>query len=280
MEHQGMVREIAGRFVGRGLDRDDLIQEGQIALLLACERFDPGRGCAFSTLAYKAIRRSMVEALKAERTIVIPHDVWVDSRRARDGRVRTDEERRGRMAYRDEVIRRTRVVRDRGVLFAGLEDRRGPGPDVGATVPPGVAAALAALEPAVRCLVAERYGLDGGGGASAAELAARHGMTRHRVAAVMSNALRRLKVHLDGADRADRTPRPRYRRLSDAEIRARVLDGLARAPRPATVRRLCQEHIRNGSKLGNGRVRAMLDRLVAEGRAGRTGGAFPMYTLA
>jgi RNA polymerase sigma factor (sigma-70 family) len=48
----GLVRAIAARFVGRGLDWDDLVQEGTLGLMRAAEKFEPERGFRFSTYAH------------------------------------------------------------------------------------------------------------------------------------------------------------------------------------------------------------------------------------
>ena len=51
----GLVKSIAGRFLGRGTDFEDLTQIGHIGLLKAIRTFDASRGCAFSTYAVPLI---------------------------------------------------------------------------------------------------------------------------------------------------------------------------------------------------------------------------------
>ena len=51
----GLVRSIAQRFCGRGVDLEDLIQIGTIGLLKAIRSFDPDRGFAFSTYSVNSI---------------------------------------------------------------------------------------------------------------------------------------------------------------------------------------------------------------------------------
>ena len=70
----GLVRNIAARFEGRGVDREDLIQIGSIGLLKAIRTFDPERACAFSTYAvpliFGEIRRHLRDEgpMKVSRT--------------------------------------------------------------------------------------------------------------------------------------------------------------------------------------------------------------------
>jgi len=61
-----LVVGIARRYSGRGLSLEELIQEGNVGLLKAVDRFEPDRGNRFSTYAVWWIRQQMVSALKAK----------------------------------------------------------------------------------------------------------------------------------------------------------------------------------------------------------------------
>ena len=55
----GLVRSLVPRFLGRGLEYDDLFQAGCIGLLKAADHFDPARGYQFSTYAVPVILGEM-----------------------------------------------------------------------------------------------------------------------------------------------------------------------------------------------------------------------------
>ena len=73
-----LVISIAKRYMHQGMDFEDIIQEGNIGLLVATKKFDPSAGCRFSTYATWWIRQSITRALSNKsRTIRLPVHVTV-----------------------------------------------------------------------------------------------------------------------------------------------------------------------------------------------------------
>ena len=69
----GLVVTYARRFVGQGLDMHDLVQEGQLGLIRAVEKFDWRRGHRFSTYAAWWVRQAMARAIADQsKTIRVP----------------------------------------------------------------------------------------------------------------------------------------------------------------------------------------------------------------
>lgn len=68
LQNAGLVGRLAQRLGARGRDRDDLFQAGCLGLLLAADRFDPGRGTRFSTYAVPYILGEMRKCLAGART--------------------------------------------------------------------------------------------------------------------------------------------------------------------------------------------------------------------
>lgn len=62
--------KIASHYMGRGLDYDDLVQEGNIGLMVAAERFDPEKGFHFTTYATWWVRQHITRAIQNFKDII------------------------------------------------------------------------------------------------------------------------------------------------------------------------------------------------------------------
>ncbi len=104
---------MAKRYAGRGLPFLDLIQEGNLGLMKAAEKFEPDRGFKFSTYATWWIRQSITRAIADQgRTIRIPvHLVESINRVKKDGRGAAAQKRPG--THAEEIAAQLDMEPDR-----------------------------------------------------------------------------------------------------------------------------------------------------------------------
>ncbi|MCQ2378918.1 MAG: sigma-70 family RNA polymerase sigma factor, partial [Victivallaceae bacterium] len=132
-ESDGLIREnlrlvlkIANEFLGRGLPWDELVSEGNRGLVLAADRFDPGKGAKFSTYSTWWIKQAIRQALAGQTTTIrIPVEArrrWSRIRRMENEltatlrRSPTDEELAAACRYPLESVRRLRGERSIGAI--------------------------------------------------------------------------------------------------------------------------------------------------------------------
>ena len=211
-----LVISIAKRYAGGTLPLLDLVQEGNIGLMKAVERFDHHRGFKFSTYATWWVRQAISRALADQaRMIRLPvHVVERVGRLARARRaLRTDRQREpttgevaGRMGLREETIRLLDLttlvpvsldapVGDDTTLGQLVADRAIPSPEdtlVRNDLARHLREALRGLPAREREVLRLRFGLDGEDEQTLEEIGARFRVTRERVRQMEAQGLRRL----------------------------------------------------------------------------------------
>ena len=218
-----LVVQVAKRYREMGLPFEDLIQEGNIGLMKAAERFDPEMGYRFSTYAVWWIRQAIGRALEEKgRAIRLTAHVQEKARKAvrtrnglsaQLGREPTDEEVAEKLGWTVKEVRHAEsamsdltslnqpVSSDVGSSEVGelVEDQRAsdmPSEVMREIEIAGLRELLEQLPDRQRYVLVRRYGLDGRDTATLAELSEELSISRTRVSELQRDAERRLRGRL------------------------------------------------------------------------------------
>ncbi len=214
-----LVVKIARKYINMGIANLDLIEEGNIGLIRAVEKFDAARNCRFSTYATWWIRQSIERAIaNHSRTIRLPvhvsskmHKVskFINAYMEKNEREPTSEEIATSLGLRLDFVKNLFTMLGKTYSLETLIDEEGKYtledilPDTAAEEPSTVyeqarrveeiASWLDKLDDKERKVIILRYGLDQGEPLTLEAIGKKIGVTRERIRQIEQKALKQLR---------------------------------------------------------------------------------------
>lgn len=185
------VIKIANKYKGFGLDIDDLINEGNLGLLRAAEKFDPNNGTKFTTYAVWWIREAIQKAIRETSTgVKFPAKKFTE--------MKSDE---WKIASLDKTIENSED--DSASLLSFQKDNKEKSPEkafVQMQMIKEISEAVNQLKEKEQQIIKLRYGLTGKNPMSLSEIGNEMGFSKERIRQIENKALCELKEILQYED--------------------------------------------------------------------------------